>query len=291
MQPASENAAWCQVLGVTPQATQDEIRQAYLNLVNVWHPDRFVAPHLKALAEEKLKEIINAYDSLEAARGSKSDGPSDTPPPEPAIQPGRASSKWTPLAVMLATVLAMGGVFYLVGGGSRDHSRPIQTSPAEDISAPPKVRSASPKPRPISQLAEAPTQPETGFLERAKPPFGDRRLTVSNDTHLDAYSRLIMKTRVQKQLVTIYIRSGESFTVTRIPVGEYMLHTEAGQGWLPAAGTFATDRQQLDPVGPLTYLQVQASSGVQSDEYTIELSAGPSKTVLRLPSFLGGETK
>ena len=42
-----------------------EIRQAYKDLVNVWHPDRFVHnPRLQEKAEKKLKEINTAYHSL-----------------------------------------------------------------------------------------------------------------------------------------------------------------------------------------------------------------------------------
>jgi len=291
MQPPSEKAAWRQVLGVTPQATEDEIRQAYRNLVHVWHPDRFVAPHLKALAEEKLKEINTAYESLDAARGSEFDQPSDpnssgTPPPEPAVLPKRALSKWMPLAVTLATVLIIAGFFYLVGrNGSRAPSKQVQTSAVDNIPPPHEVRPAVPKPRKASQPAEAPTQPETGLLEEAQPPFGAGRLTVSNDTDLDVYTRLILKTKTPKQLLAIYIRSGESFSVTRLAVGEYMLYEDAGRGWLPTARTFATDRQQLDPVGPLTYWQLQTAAGVQSDEYTVALSAQAPKTVFRFPSF------
>jgi hypothetical protein len=297
MQPTPEKAAWRQVLGVGSLATENEIRQAYLNLVRVWHPDRFVGPDLKALAEEKLKEINHAYESLDVTRVSEFDasGPntSVTPPTPSAVPRGRAVSKWsklTPIAVALATLVVLGGVFYLVQrSGSRSRSRKAETSAAENIPTSPKARPA-PKPQPASQLAEVAIQPETGLLEKADPPFGPGRLTVTNDTDLDAYSRLIMKTPAQKQLLAIYIRSGESYSVTRLPLGEYMLQTEVGRGWLTTAGRFATDHQQLEPAGPLTYRQVQTPTGVQTAEYTVALSAQAPKTVFRFPWFRG-ETK
>ena len=62
-----------------------------------------------------------------------------------------------------------------------------------------------------------------------------------------------------------------------------MLETEAGRGWLPSNGTFAADRQKLEPVGPMAYWQVQTPSGVQSDEYTVALTAQAPRTVFRLP--------
>jgi glyoxylase-like metal-dependent hydrolase (beta-lactamase superfamily II) len=39
-------------------ASQDEIRQAYLDLVRVWHPDRFASDaRLREIAEEKLENV------------------------------------------------------------------------------------------------------------------------------------------------------------------------------------------------------------------------------------------
>lgn len=55
-----------QVLGVSPTATQDEIKQAYRRLVKQFHPD--VVAHLgddfKKLAEQKMKAITDAYQRL-----------------------------------------------------------------------------------------------------------------------------------------------------------------------------------------------------------------------------------
>jgi hypothetical protein len=46
-------------------ASEEEIKQAYKDLVNVWHPDRFSNnPRLQSKASEKLKEINLAYRKL-----------------------------------------------------------------------------------------------------------------------------------------------------------------------------------------------------------------------------------
>jgi len=51
-----------QALGLQPEATEAEVREAYRDLVKVWHPDRFSGdPHLQEKAQEKLKEIDLAY--------------------------------------------------------------------------------------------------------------------------------------------------------------------------------------------------------------------------------------
>lgn len=59
---------WLQILGVSSEATPDEIRRAYLDLVEVWHPDRFQDERLRSKAQEKLKEINDAYDHLKGYR-------------------------------------------------------------------------------------------------------------------------------------------------------------------------------------------------------------------------------
>ena len=64
------------VLGISAGATGAEIRQAYLDLVRIWHPDRFEAdPRLRQFANNHLYEINEAYFALRgrsATAGSRS---------------------------------------------------------------------------------------------------------------------------------------------------------------------------------------------------------------------------
>jgi molecular chaperone DnaJ len=53
-----------EVLGIKPNATQDEIKSAYRKLIKQYHPDKFGDNPLKNLAEEKMIEINKAYDIL-----------------------------------------------------------------------------------------------------------------------------------------------------------------------------------------------------------------------------------
>jgi len=56
-----------EILGLNPGASQEEVNQAYRDLVNVWHPDRFMGnPRLEKKAEEKVKEINAAYEYIKS---------------------------------------------------------------------------------------------------------------------------------------------------------------------------------------------------------------------------------
>ena len=52
------------VLGLDKTATDEEIKAAYHNLVKKYHPDKYQDNPLADLAEEKLREINEAYDLL-----------------------------------------------------------------------------------------------------------------------------------------------------------------------------------------------------------------------------------
>jgi preprotein translocase subunit Sec63 len=56
-----------EILGLKPNASQEEVNQAYRDLAKVWHPDRFAgSPRLQKKAEEKLKEINAAYEYIKS---------------------------------------------------------------------------------------------------------------------------------------------------------------------------------------------------------------------------------
>ena len=57
-----------QVLGVSPSATDEEIKDAYRALVKKYHPDKFADSDLAELANEKMKEINSAYDEIQKIR-------------------------------------------------------------------------------------------------------------------------------------------------------------------------------------------------------------------------------
>lgn len=58
------------VLGVSPNASDDEIKKAYRDLTRKYHPDANVNNPLADLAEEKFKEVQEAYDTIMHERAS-----------------------------------------------------------------------------------------------------------------------------------------------------------------------------------------------------------------------------
>ncbi|MDQ3249901.1 MAG: DnaJ domain-containing protein [Chloroflexota bacterium] len=74
------------VLEVPATATQEEIKLQYRQMVRIYHPDRFTNPVDKLYAEEKFKEINEAYRALATTANSN---PATEPngAPQPTVDP------------------------------------------------------------------------------------------------------------------------------------------------------------------------------------------------------------
>ena len=64
------------ILGVSPTATDDEIKAAYRALARKYHPDKYRDSDLAEMAGEKMKEINAAYDEIQKIRAGKTAGQS-----------------------------------------------------------------------------------------------------------------------------------------------------------------------------------------------------------------------
>ena len=62
------------VLGVKPDASDEEIKRAYRELARKYHPDNYQNNPLADLAEEKMKEINEAYDTINRMRSGGNSG-------------------------------------------------------------------------------------------------------------------------------------------------------------------------------------------------------------------------
>ena len=52
------------VLGIQPNATDDEVKAAYREMARKYHPDNYANNPLSELAQEKMQEINEAYDTI-----------------------------------------------------------------------------------------------------------------------------------------------------------------------------------------------------------------------------------
>ena len=62
------------VLGVKPDASDQEVKKAYRELARKYHPDNYVDNPLADLAEEKMKEVNEAYEAIQKERSGGGSG-------------------------------------------------------------------------------------------------------------------------------------------------------------------------------------------------------------------------
>ncbi len=100
-----------EILGLKPGASAQEIKAAYRDLAKVWHPDRFSHdPRLQEKAQNKLKDINEAYEALTSAsfaysrtsgRGPNEPATHHAPPRSPSGGDGRS---WTAMILIVCFV-------------------------------------------------------------------------------------------------------------------------------------------------------------------------------------------
>ena len=68
---AAEPPNWCRVLELAPDASVEQIREAYRRLISQYHPDKVASlgRELRELAESKSKDIAIAYQEALQDRG------------------------------------------------------------------------------------------------------------------------------------------------------------------------------------------------------------------------------
>lgn len=61
-----------EVLGVSPDASDEEVKKAYRSLARKYHPDKYRDSDLADVATEKMKEINAAYEEIQKMRAGRS---------------------------------------------------------------------------------------------------------------------------------------------------------------------------------------------------------------------------
>lgn len=105
------------LLELDPGTSDEEVKRACRDLTKVWHPDRFGNdPRLRQKAEEKLKGILEAYETIRSARaGGRPDVPPGTgdgarneaPPPTEAGGAGSSTVRRYRTRALVAAAVAV----------------------------------------------------------------------------------------------------------------------------------------------------------------------------------------
>lgn len=61
-------------LGVSPAATDEQVKAAYREMAKKYHPDNYAGSPIADLADEKMKEVNEAYDAIMAERKRRKSG-------------------------------------------------------------------------------------------------------------------------------------------------------------------------------------------------------------------------
>jgi hypothetical protein len=155
-----------ELLGVRPGASAQEMKTAHRDLAKVWHPDRFAHdPRLQQKAQEKLKEINEAYDQLTTAKTGRRP-PRASAPPEHSHAPAAPARRRGRLHLVLLALLVSGLVFFSAfraltpSAEQRAQSAPQPEPQESEDSQRPESSTVSPKlPRGKQPETERESQP------------------------------------------------------------------------------------------------------------------------------------
>ena len=187
MQDQSEK--WLKVLGLAPGATEQAVRDAYRDLVKVWHPDRFGSDaRLREKAEERLRELNDAFAHLQNYRpdDSRADRPSatrsnTTPDRAPffAVAGTRLSISARMAATLIVSAVIAAAAVWLVLTAHRAAAPPPPQDQSHAPAAFDQSRAIVPVRRAVSASREksqtdSPAQPTTGSLRVESQPTGAR---------------------------------------------------------------------------------------------------------------------
>ena len=121
-----------ELLGVKPGVSMRELKAAHRDLAKVWHPDRFLHdPRLQEKAQEKLKEINEAYELISSGKIPR---PATPPPRETqrAHYTGTTAHRGSNWQWVVIALLVFAAVFLVT---TRTLLQRNQTLPEEAVQA------------------------------------------------------------------------------------------------------------------------------------------------------------
>ena len=262
------------ILQVDEGSPPDTIRESYLHLVKVWHPDRFEHDsRLRARAERTLREVNEAYALLQQRRASPPSTPRETVRPAAAGAPV-AEKTSAPLHVTLRRAVFAGAAFgvlaaiafatwpstapAVVDGGPRD-APAVADAPGALAASARTARSAAPADtlRPLSGLGLAPGARD-----------GNGSVVVVNQGDRDAAVALA---RGGEHVYATYVRAGEKVQLVGIASGDYDVFVTVGASW--REDTFTADAAFLKHHEPLQVREPGAGEQLDRAVATLTLPA------------------
>lgn len=133
-------------LELEPGASLDQVKQAWRELVKVWHPDRFPNDaKLQRKAQERLKEINGAYGILEKYLTSNTPPPRSRPTSSQSSETNEqrneskrpSTTSWGMVAILAVIVVLVIFKSSRMGGSNQeravqtDNPRPMQSEPQD----------------------------------------------------------------------------------------------------------------------------------------------------------------
>jgi hypothetical protein len=118
------------ILELPPGASTEDVKQVYRDLVRVWHPDRFSDERLRQIAEQKLKEVNLAYESLLTETFDSPNEESHTPEEPTTPEPAVTRRRLTPFAWLgIAVLLIVAGIIVWKEHSQKDEAVAKTTKP------------------------------------------------------------------------------------------------------------------------------------------------------------------
>jgi hypothetical protein len=193
-------------LGLPASASGEEIREAYLNLVRLLHPDLSSEPSLKRFSENTLKRVSRAYAILsDPDRRQRYDAQLSASSDEEAEEPvsvrrsaGRSRARaWITFGWLICAFAGIVGIGWYVSQQSDGPSEPSQVSAANPPAAAASIAAPSAPTAPSDGADKAP-DPESMRSElEATKAARDRALeqTVLQAKELDFLTRRVLAGR------------------------------------------------------------------------------------------------
>jgi len=282
------------ILNVGDGSSHAEIREAYVDLVNVWHPDRFDTNHrLRTKAERAFQEINEAYALLQGETPNDPAAAAAEEPMHEAVEDDEQEtanqSAGTPLIQLVLIGITAGLAVVALGTTLMVPTPPADPATASQLASPPPPAAQTPLSiaagtsgavaaveAPAASEAVTPPEAATDAVDSGRPTSGiemvsPRRtgggsLVIYNRERRDAVVALT-KARVFERAV--YIRAGEEVELGNVAAGTYRVVMMLGRDW--ATDRFDRNSSYRELAKPARFSERPDERGTEYTRLTVAL--------------------